>query len=52
MEMVTQAYDFIDVEDVARCNICALESEATDEFYNVGTGVQTVLKNCVIPYWT
>jgi UDP-glucose 4-epimerase len=40
----TQAYDFIDVEDVARCNICALESEATDELYNVGTGVQTSIK--------
>ena len=40
----TQAYDFIDVEDVARCNICALESEAKDEFYNVGTGVQTSIK--------
>ena len=40
----TQAYDFIDVEDVARCNICALESDATDEFYNVGTGVQTSIK--------
>ena len=40
----TQAYDFIDVEDVARCNICSLESDATDEFYNVGTGVQTSIK--------
>jgi len=40
----TQAYDFIDVEDVARCNICALESDARDEFYNVGTGVQTSIK--------
>lgn len=40
----TQAYDFIDVEDVACCNICALKSEATDEFYNVGTGVQTSIK--------
>ena len=37
----TQAYDFIDVEDVARCNFLALEAEASDEFYNVGTGVQT-----------
>lgn len=37
----TQAYDFIDVEDVARCNLCALEAEVSDEFYNVGTGVQT-----------
>jgi UDP-glucose 4-epimerase len=40
----TQAYDFIDVEDVARCNICSLESDAVDEFYNVGTGVQTSIK--------
>lgn len=37
----TQAYDFISVHDVARCNILALQSEASDEFYNVGTGVQT-----------
>jgi UDP-glucose 4-epimerase len=37
----SQAYDFIDVEDVARCNVLALESEAVDDFYNVGTGVQT-----------
>ena len=40
----TQAYDFIDVEDVARCNVCALVAEVTDEFYNVGTGVQTSIK--------
>ncbi len=40
----TQAYDFIDVEDVARSNLCSLESEATDEFYNVGTGIQTTIK--------
>lgn len=40
----TQAYDFIDVEDVARSNVCALEAEVTDEFYNVGTGVQTSIK--------
>ena len=40
----TQAYDFIDVEDVARCNVLALEADAVDEFYNVGTGVQTTIK--------
>lgn len=40
----TQAYDFIDVEDVARCNVLALQSKATDEFYNVGSGVQTSIK--------
>jgi UDP-glucose 4-epimerase len=37
----SQAYDFIYVEDVARANVLAMKSEATDEFYNVGTGVQT-----------
>jgi UDP-glucose 4-epimerase len=40
----TQAYDFIDVEDVARCNVLALQADAVDEFYNVGTGVQTTIK--------
>jgi UDP-glucose 4-epimerase len=40
----TQAYDFIYVEDVARCNVQGLISEATDEFYNVGSGVQTSIK--------
>ena len=40
----TQAYDFIDVEDVAHCNILALKAEVNDEFYNVGTGVQTTIK--------
>ena len=40
----TQAYDFIYVEDVARSNILALMSSATDEFYNVGSGVQTSIK--------
>ena len=37
----SQAYDFISVEDVARCNVLALSSDRSDEFYNVGTGVQT-----------
>jgi UDP-glucose 4-epimerase len=41
----SQAYDFIDVEDVARCNVCALNAKVTDEFYNVGTGVQTSIKD-------
>lgn len=40
----SQAYDFIYVEDVARCNVLALESDVSDEFYNVGTGVQTSIK--------
>ncbi len=40
----TQAYDFIYVEDVARFNLLALKSGKTDEFYNVGTEVQTSIK--------
>lgn len=40
----SQAYDFIYVEDVARCNVAACVSDATDEFYNVGTEVQTSIK--------
>lgn len=40
----SQAYDFVYVEDVARANICALKSDATDDFYNVGTGVRTSVK--------
>ena len=40
----SQAYDFIDVVDVARCNVLALQAAATDAFYNVGTGVQTSIR--------
>ena len=40
----SQAYDFISVQDTARCNILAMESEISDQFYNVGTGVQTTIK--------
>jgi len=40
----SQAYDFIYVEDVARCNIAALKSEIKYGFYNVGTGVQTTIR--------
>jgi UDP-glucose 4-epimerase len=40
----SQAYDFIYVEDVAVCNIKALTSDTPFGFYNVGTGVQTSIK--------
>lgn len=40
----SQAYDFVSVRDVARCNVLALQSDATDEFYNVGTGIQTSIR--------
>ncbi len=40
----SQAYDFIYVEDVARCNVAALESDVELGFYNVGTQVQTTIR--------
>jgi UDP-glucose 4-epimerase len=40
----SQAYDFVTARDAGRCNVLALQSEATDEFYNVGTGVQTSIR--------
>ena len=40
----SQAYDFIYVEDVAKCNVDALKSITPFGFYNVGTEVQTSIK--------
>lgn len=40
----SQAYDFIYVEDVARFNVAALKSEVKFGFYNVGTEIQTSIK--------
>jgi UDP-glucose 4-epimerase len=40
----SQAYDFIYVEDVARCNVDALKSDAKFGFYNVGSEIQTSIK--------
>ncbi len=40
----SQAYDFIYVEDVAKCNIMAAVSDTAFGFYNVGTEVQTSIK--------
>jgi UDP-glucose 4-epimerase len=39
----TQSMDFVYVEDVARANLLAAESDVTDEAFNIGTGVQTSL---------
>jgi len=40
----SQAYDFIYVEDVARCNVRAAVSPVTMGYYNVGTEVQTTVR--------
>lgn len=40
----SQAYDFIYVEDVAKCNVQAMQADTSFGFYNVGTQVQTSIK--------
>lgn len=40
----SQAYDFVTARDTARANIAALRATVSDEFYNVGTGVQTSIR--------
>ena len=40
----SQAYDFIYVEDIARCNIAAANSDVKLGYYNVGTEIQTTIK--------
>jgi UDP-glucose 4-epimerase len=39
-----QTVDFVYVEDVARANLLAASSDATDAAFNIGTGVETSLK--------
>ena len=43
----SQAYDFVHVVDIARANILALKSDATDEFFNIGMGVKTTINELV-----
>lgn len=38
-----QSMDFVYIEDVARAYLLAAESDVCDDFFNVGTGVQTSL---------
>jgi UDP-glucose 4-epimerase len=40
----SQAYDFVYVTDCAAANVCAMQADAGDAFYNVGTGRRTSLK--------
>jgi UDP-glucose 4-epimerase len=39
-----QTMDFVYVEDVARANLLAAQSDVSDEVFNLGTGIQTSLK--------
>ncbi len=40
----SEAFDFVAVQDCGRANVCAMKADATDRFYNVGTGTRTSLK--------
>jgi UDP-glucose 4-epimerase len=43
----SQAYDFVHVSDVARANILAMQADASDEFFNIGIGVKTTIRELV-----
>lgn len=40
----SEAFDFVAVEDCALANVRAMQAETSDEFYNVGTGKRTTLR--------
>ncbi|WP_213806336.1 NAD-dependent epimerase/dehydratase family protein [Granulicella sp. dw_53] len=40
----SQSMDFVYVDDVAHANVIGLISDVTDEVFNVGTGIQTSLR--------
>jgi len=44
----SQTMDFVYVEDVARSNIQALQSDVTDEVFNVGSGTETSLNELAV----
>jgi UDP-glucose 4-epimerase len=39
----SQTMDFVYIEDVARANVLALQSDVTDDVFNVGSGTETSL---------
>jgi len=40
----SEAFDFVAVRDCGRANVCAMKADNIDEFYNVGTGIRTSLR--------
>jgi UDP-glucose 4-epimerase len=40
----SEAFDFVAVEDCGAANVCAMQADTTDRFYNVGTGKRTSLR--------
>lgn len=40
----SEAFDFVAAEDCGYANVCAMKADTIDQFYNVGTGKRTSLK--------
>jgi UDP-glucose 4-epimerase len=40
----SEAFDFVAAEDCGMANVCAMKADTVDQFYNVGTGKRTSLK--------
>ena len=40
----SEAFDFVAVEDCGLANLCAMRADVNDQYYNVGTGKRTSLK--------
>lgn len=43
----SQMYDFVYVEDVARANVLSMKADCADEFFNIGFGHGTTVKELV-----
>jgi UDP-glucose 4-epimerase len=43
----SQMYDFVYVEDVAQANVLSMKADCADEFFNIGFGVGTTVKELV-----
>ncbi len=41
----TQCYDFVEVSDVARANVLAMQAEGSGQCYNVGRGIGTSIRD-------
>ena len=44
----TQTMDFVYIEDVARANILALQSDVTDDVFNIASGTETSLNELAV----
>lgn len=43
----SQSFDFVHVGDIARANILAMQSDITDEVFNIGSGTEASIKEVV-----